>query len=235
MQNIKSICLLGSMLFLLSACGPKYITKGEAFPQMYEYHPVSILVLPPINETTAADAKEYYSTTIAEPLTYSGYYIYPLEVTSDILKGEGIYDAELLLDMPPQKFKEVFGADAVLYIKILKWDTSYYVIGGNVTVSVDFLLRSTETGEDLWKYDGIIVVDTSGDSGGAPGLAGLLINVITTAIKTATTDYVPVAKRANTIALLSIPYGKYHPNYDKDRESKAVIEKKVKQKTESEK
>jgi hypothetical protein len=228
MQNIKLIVLLGSVLFLFSACGPKYITKEEAYPKMYEYHPVSILVLPPINESTAADAKEYYSTTIAEPLTSSGYYIYPMEVTSDILKAEGIYDTELLLDTPPQKFKEFFGADAVLYIKILKWDTSYFVIGGNVTVSVEFLLRSTETGEDLWKYDGTIEVDTSGDSGGSAGLAGLLVNVLTTAIKTATTDYVPIAKRANTIALLSIPYGKYHPNYDKDKDSQVVIEEKIK-------
>ena len=235
MKNIKFICLLCSILFLLSACVPKKVTKGEAFPKMYEYHPVSILVLPPINETTAADAKDYYSTTIAEPLTLNGYYIYPLEVSSDILKAEGIYDTELLLSVPPQKFKEFFGADAVLYVRILKWDTSYFVIGGNVTVSVDFLLKSTETGEDLWKYDGTIVVDTSGDSGGAGGLAGLIIKVAATAIKTATTDYVPIAKRANNIALVSIPVGKYNPNFDKDRDAKVVMKKKVKKSTESKK
>jgi hypothetical protein len=211
----------------LNACGPKMITKEEAFPKMYEERPLSILVLPPINETTAADAREYYSTTIAEPLSYNGYYVFPLELTSEIMKSEGIYDTELLLNTPPQKFREYFGADGVLYIKILKWDTAYYVVGGNVTVAVEFLLRSTHTGEDLWKYDGIITVDTSGDSGGAGGLAGLVLKVVTTAIKTAATDYVPLAKQANSVALVSMPYGKYHPGFDKDRKIKVVNEEKV--------
>jgi len=227
MKNTKLICLLFSIIVLLSACGPTFTTKKDAFPKMYDEHPLSILVLPPMNLTTASDAKEYYCTTIAEPLSFAGYYIYPVEVTSDILKAEGLYDTELLVNLPPQKFKQYFGADAVMYIKILKWDTSYYVLGGSVTVAVDFLLKSTTTGEDLWKYDGTMKVDTSGGSGGAPGLAGLLVSVVTTAIKTATTDYVPVAKQANAMTLLSMPYGKYHPNFDKDRDAKVVLKEKA--------
>jgi hypothetical protein len=197
---------------------------------MYEEHPLTILVLPPINESTAADAKEYYSTTIAETLANVGYYVYPIEVVSDILKLEGFYDTELLINTPPEKFKEYFGADAILYVRILKWDTSYYVIGGNVTVSVSFLLKSTTTGEILWKYDGSVVLSTTGDSGNNSGLAGLLVQVVGTAIKTATQDYIPVAKQANQLALISIPYGKYHSNYNNDRDTKCVLEEKVKNK-----
>jgi hypothetical protein len=226
MKQVKFICLLFSILILLSACGPTYTTKKDAFPDMYNEHPLTILVLPPINMTTAADAKEYYMTTVAEPLSFAGYYIYPIEVTTDILKAEGLYDTELITNLPPQKFKQYFGADAVMYIKILKWDTAYYVIGGHVTVAVDFLLKSTTTGKDLWKYDGIIQLDTTGDSGGAPGLAGLLVKVIATAVKTATTDYVPLAKRANIITISSMPYGKYHPNFDKDRDMQIILKKK---------
>lgn len=226
MKNIKLICSLFFIITLLSACGPKYTTKKDAFPKMYDERPLSILVLPPINMTTAADAKEYYCTTIAEPISYAGYYIYPIEVTSDILKAEGLYDTELIVNLPPQKFKQYFGADAVMYIKILKWDTSYYVIGGSVTVAVDFLLKSTATGEDLWKYDGTMKVDTSGGSGGG-GWGGLIAKVIVTAIKTAATDYVPIAKRANIITISSMPYGKYHPNFDKDRDDKVILKEKA--------
>lgn len=215
MDRIKNYLFPVMVLFLLSACGQQ-ITKREAFPNMYQETPVSILVLPTVNQTTAADAKEYYSTTIAEPLSYSGYYVFPIEVTAEILKAEGIYDTELLLSVPPQKFKEYFGADAVLYVTLKKWDTNYFVIGGNVVVGVDFLLRSTRTGEDLWKYDGELVVDTTGDSGGAVGIAGLVVKLAATALKTAGTDYLPVAKRANTITMLSMPYGKYNPNYGQD-------------------
>jgi len=226
MKNIKLIYLLSLLLILVSACGPKYISKKDAFPNIYEERPLSILVLPPINMTTAADAKEYYATTIAEPLSFAGYYIYPIEVTTDILKNEGLYDTEILGGLPPEKFKQFFGANAVLYIKILKWDTSYYVIGGNVTVAVDCLLKSTTTGRDLWKYDGTIVVDTTGGSGGSGGLAGLIVKVIATAIQTAATDYIPIAKQANIITISSMPYGKYHPNFDKDRDVQIILKKK---------
>ncbi|NIS74702.1 MAG: hypothetical protein GTO08_05375, partial [Deltaproteobacteria bacterium] len=46
---------------------------------MYQEQPLTILVLPPMNETTAADAKEYYATTIAEPLSLQGFYVLPIE------------------------------------------------------------------------------------------------------------------------------------------------------------
>jgi hypothetical protein len=38
---------------------------------------------------------------------------------------------------------------------------------------------------------------------------------------------VPVAKQANTMTLLSMPYGKYHPNFDKDRDAKVVLKEKA--------
>lgn len=227
MKKVRTLCLTFTALFFLSSCGPTMMTKKEAFPKMYESQPVSILVLPPINETTAADAKEYYGTTIAEPLTCEGYYVFPIEVTSDILRAEGLYDTELLLAAPAQKFKEYFGADSVLYIKILKWDTTYYVIGGKVTVTVDFLLRSTTTGENLWQYNGTMIVDTTGSDYGLPGWAGLIAKVVSTAIKTAATDYVPAARTANYMTLTSMPFGHYHPSCNKDMDDKVVLKDKV--------
>jgi len=216
---------LGLILIILSlsACAPtQQMTKNEAFPKAYQQQPLSIIVLPPMNESTAADAKEYYSTTIAEPLSLSGYYVYPLEVVSDILKNEGLYDTETLLSIPPQKFKEYFGADAVLYVRILKWDTAYYVIGGNVTVRVAMLLKSTMSGDEIWKYEGTMVLDTSGNTGGAGGAGALVAIIVTTAIKTAMADYVPVAKQANALAITALPYGKYHPQYQMDKNDQIV-------------
>ena len=102
-MNIKVIIILLSLI-ILSGCAT-IITKGEAFPKMYNEKPVSILVLPPINESTAADAKEYYSTTIAEPLSFAGYYVFPIEIVNEVLKQEGIYDTELIVDLDASKFK----------------------------------------------------------------------------------------------------------------------------------
>ncbi|MCL5062164.1 MAG: DUF799 family lipoprotein [Nitrospiraceae bacterium] len=224
--------LIVFVLIFTAGCA-SYTTKKEAFPQMYNERPLSILVLPPINLTTASDAKEYYSVTVAEPLSLMGYYVFPMEVTSEILKNEGFYDTELLINTPPQKFRQYFGADAVMYIKVLKWDTSYYVIGGNVKVSVDCALKSTISGENLWKYDGTMVLDTTGSDGGAGGLAGLLVKVVLTAVQTAAADYMPVARQANFMTMSSLPYGKYHSQHNQDGDSK-IIKKENIEKTESE-
>jgi hypothetical protein len=229
MKATRLLCLGVLCCLVLAACGPKHITKYDAYPKAYAERPLAILVLPPINETTAADAKEYYLTTIAEPLSYSGYYVFPIEVISEIMKNEGIYDTETLVNLPTGKFKEYFGADAVMYIWLQKWSTSYYVIGGNVKVSVRSVIRSTVSGDDLWQYEGTIIHDTSVSSSGG-GLVGLAVSVVATAISTAATDYVPIAKRVNYILLNALPYGKYHPKHDKDREEEAVIEKVIKTK-----
>jgi len=215
---------------LLSACGPKMTTKSTEFPMMYEERPASILILPPINESTAADAKEYYSTTIQEPLAYSGYYTFPYPITSEILKMEGIYDTELLVNLPLSKFKEYFGADAVLFTTIKKWDLCYIVIASTLTVSIDCDLKSTTSNQTLWKYTGTIVVDLSGGNGGGT-LAGLVVKVVMAAVQTAVADYVPYARQANYRALSSMPYGKYHPQHNKDQKIQFVDQTPEKTKT----
>jgi len=225
LSEIKFKCIIIFTLMgfslLLSACGPKMVTKGEKFPLLYEEAPGAIVVLPPINQTTAANAKEYYSTTIQEPLSFTGYYVFPYEVTSDILKMEGIYDAELLTNIPLQKFREYFGADAVLFTTIRKWDMSYIVISSTLTVSVDCQLKSTHSDQVLWEYNGTVVVDLSGGNSGG-GIAGLIAKAIVTAINTAVADYVPYARMANYQALNSMPYGKYHENFSRDRDQKII-------------
>ena len=184
-----------------------------------------------MNESTAADAKEYYSTTIQEPLAFTGYYTFPYPITAEILKMEGIYDTELLVNLPLSKFKEYFGADAVLFTTIKKWDLSYMVLASTLTVSIECELKSTTSNQTLWKYTGAVVVDLSGgDSGG--GLAGLIVKAIVTAIQSAVADYVPYARQANYRALSSMPYGKYHPQHNKDQQVQFIDQTSEAKKTE---
>ena len=225
MKLLWSLSLI-AMAASLIGCTP-HITKEEFAPKMYSDHPVSILVLPPMNKTTAADAKEYYATTVAEPLTNSGYYVYPMEVVYDVLQQEGLFDTETMLSVPPQKFKDFFGADAVLYVTLLEWNTKYFLTSGSVNVKAACELKSTHTGETIWFYDEEVSVNTSGESGGASGLVGLFVTAVTTAVKTATQSYIPLARDASAKILLAMPYGKYNKEYDKDRSSQ--IEKKKSQ------
>jgi len=213
------LLLVGSLILLMSGCVSN-TTKGQAYPEMYNEKPVAILVVPAINRSTAADAPILYGSTISEPLSNAGFYVLPIELTDRFLRNEGLAEGEVLKDIPPQKFAEPFGADAVLYVTIDKWDTNYYVIGGNVTVGASFLMKSSKTGATLWSYQDEIPVNTSGDSGG-----GLLAALIATAIATGMQDYVPVARNVNLMTLKSIPYGKYHNNYDKDQSQSIKLSK----------
>jgi hypothetical protein len=227
----KTYLLLITMIFAgfsLSGCAPKMVTKGNTFPLLYEETPASILILPPINESTAAEAKDYYATTIQEPLSFSGYYVFPYEVTTEILKMEGIYDAELMKDLPLQKFREYFGTDAVLFTTIKKWDLAYMVLAANLTVSIDCELKSTKSNATLWRYNGTVVVDLSGGNTGG-GIAGLIAKAIVAAVSSAMADYVPHARTANYQALSTMPYGKYHPLYGKDREQQFIEQTRPKQ------
>ncbi|MFT4553906.1 MAG: hypothetical protein ACI9S8_002551 [Chlamydiales bacterium] len=192
------------------------VSKGEEFPLMYEAPPTSLLILPPINESTAAEAKDYYATTIQEPLVVFGYYVLPYQLSSEVLKKEGFFDTELIRDAPLGKFKEFFGADAVLFTTIKKWDVAYLILASNLTVSIDCELKSTRTNASLWKYNGTVIVDLSGnDSQG--GVAGLIAKAIASAINTALADYVPYARIANYRAMSSLPLGKYHARHFLDQ------------------
>lgn len=61
-----------------SSCGllKKGATRGEAYAKIYSEAPISILVMPPINETNKVDAKEAVYATLYRPLVDRGYYVF---------------------------------------------------------------------------------------------------------------------------------------------------------------
>ena len=220
-KKLVTYFALTILILTFTGCGPAYITKGVAFPKMYDQQPKSLLILPPMNESTDAEAKDYYMTTTEMPFALMGYYTFPTEMVSDIMKQEGIYDTELLYKMPLNKYYEYFGADAVLFTKIKKWDVSYAVIASSLTVSIEAKIVSTKTSEELWKYTGTVVVDLSGGNSGG-GLAGLIAKAVMTAINTAAADYVKYAKVANNRIIYTLPVGPYNEYYMKDQNVKLI-------------
>lgn len=220
MINTKFMLSLMSFLsmFILSGCvaGPSTITKGEAFPKMYDQQPRSILILPPMNESTDAEAKDYYMTTTEMPFALMGYYTFPTEMVSDIMKQEGLYDTELLYNMPLDKYYEYFGADTVLFTTIKQWDLSYMVLASKLTVEIEAKIVSTKTSEELWKYTGSVVVDLSGGNSSG-GIGGLIANLVATAINSAAADYVQHAHTANKRLIYTLPAGPYNETHMKDQ------------------
>ncbi len=194
------------MAFFYSCSTTQPILKTEAYKGMYSEKPLTVLLMPPINKTTSVDAKEYFHSTLNIPIANAGYYVIPTFLSMEILKRESAYDAELFLNYPLAKFNEVFGADVALFTIIHKWDKTY----GMVYVEVEYIIKSTKTNEILYSRRGQINYDTNVQVSGG-GLAGALVGLAATAINTAATKYVDVARSANAYTFKDLPSGKYSP------------------------
>ncbi|NRA59371.1 MAG: DUF799 family lipoprotein [Psychrobium sp.] len=211
MHKLLTLALIGFVITLSGCKTTPLSTKGEAYQALYQQQPRSIVVVPAINLSTAADAPELYLTTIAQPLSEAGFYVMSVPIVKQILNMQGVVDGAELRTADMSKFNLLFGADAVLFVTINSWDTNYYVTGGNVTVGASFELISTANSETLWLQERTVVHNTSGGSG------NIFADIIATAISTAITDYVPIARTVNRNVIVDLPKGPYHPKYLKDQ------------------
>ena len=184
---------------------------------MYEEKPLSIAIMPPINQTTHAEAKDYFYTTMYMPLCEKGYYVYSPYLTMEMFQQESAYDAEMFLEADLTPFRNVLDADAAMFTIIKDWRRNN--VGGMLTVKVEYILRSTKTGRTLYTREGEIKVDTSID-GGSGGF-GALVGMIATAINTAATDKVVAGRKCTAFVLTDLPAGKYSPMHEKDASNPA--------------
>ena len=206
-------------VFLLTSCGT---TKKTAFPKMYEEEPLVMLVMPPINNSDNVEAKDYFYTTMSVPLAEAGYYVLPPAMTMATLQRESAYDSEMFIDGNLSKFGSIFGADVAIFTIIKAWNKS--VIGSRITIEIEYIFKSTKTNEVLYHRDATIVCDTSTGASSNNGLASLII-LAADALKTAATDYIPIAVKCNKTALSDIPAGKYNAKHGADGEESALATK----------
>ena len=203
--------ILLAVLLFTAACAPQNMTLQSAFPKMYENPPTTILILPPINKSTAADAKEYFSCSLSEAIGMKGYYPMPVEATFGVLRDEGMYDTENINPAVLANFKKHFGADAVLFTSIEEWEKSWALLSGSLTITSKFALISTANADTLWDFTTKTRVTLGSESN------NFLMAALETAVKTAVEDYFPNCLRANIVTMdATMPYGKHHPEYGKD-------------------
>lgn len=206
------LCMIA--LCLLSSCSITQITRGSAYPKMYEEKPTTILVMPPINNTNAVEAKDYFYTSLAQPLIEKGYYVLSPFLAMNVLQEESAYDSEMFIDANLKPFNTIFGADIALFTIINKW--SKVTLGNMISVDIEYIFKSTKTNEVLFKRQGIINVDTSVNTGGNSAYAAL-IDMALSAANTALTDKVIAARRCNVYVLRDLPSGVYSPLFGIDQ------------------
>ena len=214
---MKKIIALALVLISMASCTTTVKTLAEQYPKMYEEEPLSIAIMPPINKTTHVEAKDYFYTTMYLPLCEKGYYVYSPYLTMEMFQQESAYDAEMFIEGSLTPFKNILGADAVMFTIIKDWRRNN--IGGRLDVNIEYILRSTKTGETLYTKEGDITVDTSVNGGG--GGFGALVGMIATAVNTAVTDKVVAGRKCNAYVLTDLPVGKYSSLHGKDGQNRA--------------
>lgn len=217
MKPYKILFILLIVVFLISCSSTPAPTKAEVYKGMYDEQPKVLLIMPPINTTTQVSAKDTFYTVLHEPLTEAGYYVLPPILSMTILQQESGYDAERFLNDDISVFRDYFGADAVVFTMINRWDKS--MLTGQVVLDITYLIRSTKTGNELYRKNIVyhLKFNNSKISTGNSWI-DLATNLSLSAISSLATDNVIISMQCTDYALTDLPFGPYHPSYMVDGE-----------------
>lgn len=211
---MKRLIIFAFTCCLLSSCGVySTVTRESQYSKMYEEKPVTLLVMPPINNSTNVEAKDLLYTSISRPLVEAGYYVISPLLAMDIFKAESGYDAEMFFDAPLNIFNNYFGADAVVFSVIDSWTKN----GMGIQTKIRYVIKSAYTNEILFDRSCDLYLDLSVESG-YNGLLASLVELAASAINTAATDHIVAARKANYFIVRDIPRGKYSPDYMLDKD-----------------
>jgi len=211
MKKTSLYSIIGLTAIIFSSCAANSYTRGNQYPKMYEEKPITLLVMPPINNTNHVDAKELLFTSITRPLAEAGYYIIPPFLTMEVLRAESAYDSELFIEGKLDKFRQFFGADAVVFSIIDVWEKQ----GFGIKTKIHYIIKSAKTNEIIFDRSCDLYLDLSVNSG-SNGIIGALADLTASAINTVLTDHIKAARMANQYIFKDIPRGTYSPSYLQD-------------------
>jgi hypothetical protein len=215
-------------LLKLAACLPVVLMVGCATRQSipFDYtafkaaNPHSILVLPPLNNSPDVKATYGMLSQMSYPLAEAGYYVLPVALVNETFKQNGLTSAADIHAVAPQKMRDIFGADAALYVTVTQYGTTYAVLNSVVQVTANARLVDLKTGTELWH--GAATASSAEQSNNAPG--GLLGALVTAAVKqiiNSSTDAAFPMAGLTSARLLSggvnngVPYGPRSDKYVK--------------------
>lgn len=205
MKRLKWLAVLS----VLSGC----VTPPDPvdFSAFHSANPRSILIVPSVNNTLDVDAPDYLLTTLPKPLAEKGYYVFPVNTTKFVLQQEGFYEGEQIHQQPPELLAQLFGADAVLFVTINRWDAQYAVLSTTVTVEFDYRMVARD-GTEIWTATQAMSYTPDGGNSGNP-LADLIAAAVSAAITRAAPNYLPLTRQANEQVFVrghtAIPDGPY--------------------------
>ncbi|MDR2015255.1 MAG: DUF799 domain-containing protein [Azoarcus sp.] len=213
----RHVVVSGAAL-LLCACATQ--TAQRDYTAFRESRPRSILVMPPVNQSPEVKATASFLATSTRPLAESGYYVIPVALSDEMLKQNGVTVAEEAHAIELGKLREIFGADAALYVTVTRFGTSYRLVNSVVEAAASARLVDIRTAQELWS--GTAVVALGNDNSGGGGLIGALVSAVVNQIINTVSDKSHDAARMANYQMLSagrqdsILFGPYHPKSGTD-------------------
>jgi len=174
-------------IIVLSGCATQKTPPPYDYTLLKESKPRSILVLPPLNQTPEVRASYSMLAQVTQPLSESGYYVFPVSLVDETLKENGVTEASDAHQLPASKLREIFGADAALYITMTQYGTVFRVLDSITTVTAEAKLVDLKTGSVLWTGNAS-ASSAEQQNQQQGGLAGLLIAAVVKQIIGSVTD-----------------------------------------------
>ncbi len=213
----KRILAISAVALLAAGCAAPKQVDYAAFKQS---RPRSIVVLPPLNESPDVQATYSMLSQVTYPLAEAGYYVLPVALVDETFKQNGLTTAGDIHGVAPAKLKDIFGADAALYVTVTKYGTTYMVLSSATVVTASAKLVDLKTGETLWSGSASASNDEGGNSGG--GLVGMLVTAAIKQVVNSVTEAGHTVAGVTSQRLLSagrpgsILYGPRNPKYGTD-------------------
>ena len=212
----------GCLTMLAAALATGCATRGQPvdYTAFKQSNPASILVLPPLNASPDVAATYSMLSQVTLPLAESGYYVFPVSLVDETFRQNGLSNPPEMHEVKLQKLREIFGADAALYITIKQYGTSYTVIASESRVTAEARLIDLRSEKILWAGAATASSAEGRNSGGNP-LGMLLQAVVSQIIESASNRSHPIAG-VTSYRLLSagmpngMLYGPRSPRYKTD-------------------
>lgn len=148
--------------------------------------PVTLLVMPPLNESPDVKATPSVWANATVPLAEAGYYVLPVTLVDETFRQNGVTTAGDAHDIPLPKLRDYFGADAAVYLKVKQYGVSYAVVTSEARVEVEARIVDLRSGELLWQ--GRAQASSAEQQQAQGGLVGLLVTAVVNQIVNTSTD-----------------------------------------------
>ncbi|MCL2657864.1 MAG: DUF799 domain-containing protein [Betaproteobacteria bacterium] len=212
---------VAALLALMVGCAGT--TRNIDYSAFKASKPRSIVVLPPLNQSPEVDATYGMYSQVTMPLAEAGYYVFPVALVDETFRQNGLTVAGDIHGVPAAKLREIFGADAALYIDITEYGTKYIVISSNTVVTASAKLVDLRSGETLWTGQAT-ASSNEGNNNSGGGVIGMLVTAVVKQIINTATDAGYTVAGVTSARLLSagysnkggILYGPRSPKYGTD-------------------